>query len=45
MGDIPDEGEDDDGHHVDCAGQAREPAKKGFERLPRDAKRIMLELG
>ena len=34
MGDIPDEGEDDDGHHIDCAGKAREPAKKALKDCP-----------
>ena len=27
VGDIPDEGEADDWHHIDCAGQACKPAK------------------
>ena len=34
VGDIPDEGEDDDGHHVDCAGQAGEPATKDLKDCP-----------
>ena len=40
VGDIPDEGEDDNWHYIDCAGQTCEPAKNSFQRYSRDAKRI-----